>query len=150
MITEPNLETGIGGGENFDFSGVPKFDPFLYSFYRKSPIGGQKSKLCNDNFRGEFPPPSSVWYVLTPPIPVSNELLYSHLFLCILFSFFCPVRPTLPHAIFSPKIPSSGTSHLLFLVEKREPAGAGFWGGSGRFRRTGKKGKSFFFGARKR
>ena len=29
----------------------------------------------------------------------------THLFLCILFSFFCPVRPTLPQAIFLPKIP---------------------------------------------
>ena len=38
----PILETGIGGvkspkirggGENFEFSGVPKFDPFLQSFF---------------------------------------------------------------------------------------------------------------------
>ena len=30
----------------------------------------------------------------------------SHLFLCILFSFFCPVCLTLPHAVLFPKIPS--------------------------------------------
>ena len=53
-----------------------------------------------------------------------------HLFLCILVSFFCPVRPTLPRAIFFPKIPSFWTSDLLFffLIEKRQAAGAGFWG----------------------
>ena len=49
-------------------------------------------------------------------------------FLCILFSFFCSVRPTLPRAIFFPKIPSFWTSDLLFLVEKWQLAGAGFWG----------------------
>ena len=46
----------------------------LTLFYRVSienpQFGGQKSKLCKDNFRGEFPPPpSSVRYVLTPPYP---------------------------------------------------------------------------------
>ena len=44
----------------------------LTLFYRDSKenpqFGGQKSKLCKDNFRGEFPPPSSV-RVLTPPYP---------------------------------------------------------------------------------
>ena len=49
-------------------------------------------------------------------------------FLRILFFLFCPVRPTLPQAIFFPKIASSGTSDLLFLVEKRQLAGAGFGG----------------------
>ena len=66
------------------------------------------------------------------------------------FPFFCPVHPALPQAIFFPQIPSSGTSDLLFLVEKTWPAGAGFWG---RFW-TGfphrKKGKSFFLAREKR
>ena len=45
----------------------------LTLFYRDSKenpqFGGPKSKLSKDNFRGELPP-SSVRYVLTPPIPV--------------------------------------------------------------------------------
>ena len=51
----------------------------------------------------------------------------SQLFCASFFPFFRPVRPTLSRAIFFPKIPFSGTSDLLFLVEKRQPARAGFW-----------------------
>ena len=37
-------------------------------------FGGQKPKLCKDNFRGEFPALSNVRYVLTPPILVSDQI----------------------------------------------------------------------------
>ena len=52
----------------------------LTLFYRDSienrQFGGQKSKLCKDNFRGKSPPPASgVRYVLTPPIPISDYRL---------------------------------------------------------------------------
>ena len=63
---------------NFEFSGAPEIDPLLQRFFRKSPIcqfGGQKSKSSRGNFWGEFPPPSSVRYVLNPPILVSEKRL---------------------------------------------------------------------------
>ena len=66
----------LEGGENFEFSGAPEIDPFLQRFDRESPIYGSKSKSSRGNFRGEFPP-SSVRYVLTPPIPVSEVLVVS-------------------------------------------------------------------------
>ena len=63
-------------------------------------------------------------------------------FFCASFSsFLCPVHPTLPSQFPSPKSPLSGTSDLLFLVEKRQLAGAGFGDGSGRGCPTGKKKK---------
>ena len=47
--------------------------------------------------------------------------------------------------------PLSGTSDLLFRVEKRQRGAAGFGDGSGRGRPTGENGKSFFFsGAREK
>ena len=61
----------------------------------------------------------------------------------------CPPHPS-PGQFSSPKYSLSGTSDLLFLVEKRQPARAGLGDGSGRGRPTGKKGKSFFSGARKK
>ena len=61
------------------------------------------------------------------------------------FLFFALSAPPFPTQFSSPKSPLSGTSHLLFLVEKRQLTGAGFGDGSGRGRPTGKKGKSFFF-----
>ena len=60
-----------GGGENFEFPGAPEIDPYRDSIENPQ-FGGQKSKSSGGNFRGEFPPPSSVRYVLTPPIPVSE------------------------------------------------------------------------------
>ena len=71
--------------------------------------------------------------------------LQTHFFLRIHFSFFRPVHPTLPQAIFFPKIPLSGTANLLFLVEKRQPAKAGFWGRFWTRSPHRKKGKSFLF-----
>ena len=78
-----SLETGIGGSNLRKLEGGVKIlnfrgSPSLALFYRDSTenpqLGGQKSKLSKDNFRGEFPPPSSVRYVLTPPIPQSENL----------------------------------------------------------------------------
>ena len=67
------------------------------------------------------------------------------LFFCAsFFPFFLPCPPHPSGQFSSPKCPLSGTSDLLFLVEKIQPAGAGFGDGSGRGRPTGKKGKSFF------
>ena len=60
---------------------------------------------------------------------VCTLLIYTHLFLCILFSFFLALSaPPFPTQFSSPKSPLSGTSDQLFLVEKRQPARAGFWG----------------------
>ena len=69
--------------------------------------------------------------------------------LCILFPFFALSTPPFPRQFSSPKSPLSGTSFLLFLVEKRQPAGLGFGDGSGRGCPTGKKGNPFFWRARK-
>ena len=44
------------------------------------------------------------------------------------FLFFTPSAPPFPTKFSSPKSPLSGTSVLLFLVKKWQPAGAGFWG----------------------
>ena len=66
------------------------------------------------------------------------------------FPFFALSAPPFPTQFSSPKSPLSGTSDLLFLVEKRQPAGAGFWGRFWTGSPRGKKGKSFFSGARKK
>ena len=50
-----------GGGKNLKFPGAPER------------FGGQKSKSSRCDFRGEFPPPSNVRYVFTPPFPVSEK-----------------------------------------------------------------------------
>ena len=77
------LETGIGGVKSPQIRGGVKILNFqgplnLTLLYRDSTenrqFGGQKSKFSRGNFRSEFPPPSSVRYVLTPPIPVSDLL----------------------------------------------------------------------------
>ena len=60
--------------------------------------------------------------------PTADSDGSSHLFLCILFSFFAFSAPPFPRQFSSPKSSLSGTSDLLFLVEERQPAGAGFWG----------------------
>ena len=44
------------------------------------------------------------------------------------FPFFTLSAPSFPRQFSSPKSSLSGTSDLLFLVEKRQPPGAGFWG----------------------
>ena len=44
------------------------------------------------------------------------------------FLFFALSAPPFPTQFSSSKSPLSGTSDLLFLVEERQPAGAGFWG----------------------
>ena len=62
-----------GGVKIFNFRGSLNLTPFYRDSIENPQFGGQKSKLSKDNFRGEFPPPSSVRYVLTPPIPVSDK-----------------------------------------------------------------------------
>ena len=63
-----------------------------------------------------------------------HEIMFSelHLFFAHPFSFFCPVTGCPPHPspgnFSSPISCLSGSSYLLFLVEKRQPPGAGFWG----------------------
>ena len=44
------------------------------------------------------------------------------------FPSFTLSAPPFPRQFSSPKSSLSGTSDLLFLVEKRQPPGAGFWG----------------------
>ena len=48
----------LEGGEHFEFSGVPEFDPFLKRFFRKSSIWEPKVQAFprTSNFRREFPP----------------------------------------------------------------------------------------------
>ena len=54
---------------------------------------------------------------------------YRPTFFCAsFFPFFALSAPPFPRQFSSPKSSLSGTSDLLFLVEKRQPAGAGFWG----------------------
>ena len=50
-----------------NFQGPLKLTPFYRDSIENRQFGGQKSKSSKSNFRGEFLPPSSVWYVLTPP-----------------------------------------------------------------------------------
>ena len=75
------LETGIVGVKSpkirgrvkiLNFQGPLKLTPFYRDSIENRQFRGQKSKFSRGNFRGEFPPPSSVPYVLTPPIPVSD------------------------------------------------------------------------------
>ena len=58
-----------------NFRGPLKLTPFLQSFYRKSPIWRSKVQVFEGQLSGRVPPPSSVRYVLTPPIPVSEHNL---------------------------------------------------------------------------
>ena len=74
-----------------------------------------------------------------------------NLFCASFFPFFSPVHPTLPRAIFFPKIPSFW--HLRSTLSRREKATCRGWvlgtvldGVAPQ----GKKGKSFFSGARKK
>ena len=41
-----------GGGEHFEFSGVPEFHPFLQRFYRKSSIWGSKVQALEGQLSG--------------------------------------------------------------------------------------------------
>ena len=81
LLPDSRLETGIGGvkspkirgGVKFlNFQGPLKLTPFYRDFYRKSPIWGSKSPNLRVITFGASSPPSSVRYVLTPPIPVSD------------------------------------------------------------------------------
>ena len=61
----------------------------------------------------------------TKSTPFFTHFFGASFFFC--FFFFGPVHP-LPQPIFFPKITCSGTSDLLFLVERRQPADWGrFW-----------------------
>ena len=77
-ISRDVLETGIGGVKSpkirggvkiFKFRGSRNLTLFCRDSIENPQFGGQKSKLSKEDFRGEFPPPSSVRYVLTPPYP---------------------------------------------------------------------------------
>ena len=58
----------------------------------------------------------------------SHRKVHPNFLLRILFPFFVLSTPPFPSQVSSPKSPLSGTPDLLFVVEKRQPAGAGFWG----------------------
>ena len=79
------LEIGIGGVKSLkirggvkilNFQGTLKLTPFYRDSIENRQFGVQKSKSSRGNFRGDFPPPSSVRYVLTPPIPVSDNIVF--------------------------------------------------------------------------
>ena len=55
-----------GGVKIFNFQGPLKLTPFYRDSKENRKFRGQKSKFSRGNFRGEFTPPSSVRYVLTP------------------------------------------------------------------------------------
>ena len=78
---------------------------------------------------------------------------FSHLFLRILrilFSFFFALStPPFPRQFSSPKSLFVWTSDLLFLVEKRQPGGVGFWGRFWTRSPHRKKRKILFFLVRK-
>ena len=59
--------------------------------------------------------------------------------------FFALSTPPFPRQFSSPKSCLSGTSDLLFLVEKMQPAGSGFWGRFWTGLSHRKKRKVFFF-----
>ena len=59
-----------GGVKILNFGGSLNLTPVYRDSIENPQFGGQNCKLSKDNFRGEFPPASSVRYVLTPPIPV--------------------------------------------------------------------------------
>ena len=67
----------IRGGWKFEFPGASEIDPFLQRFYRKSSIWESKVQVFEGQLSGRVPPPSSVRYVLTPPIPVSDLRSFS-------------------------------------------------------------------------
>ena len=58
-----------------NFQGPLKLTPFYRDSIENRQFRGQKSKSSRGNFRGEFPPPSSVRYVLTPPYPGFRKML---------------------------------------------------------------------------
>ena len=127
----------MGGGRNGRFWGAPIFgqNPEKYSIL---PPKDAKSG-CPKNSRSYHHPSH-------PPV----DALLTHLFLCILFSFFCPVRPSLPQAIFFPKILPFWDLRPTLSRREKATQGLGFGDGSGRGRPTGKKGKSFFLAREKR
>ena len=84
---------------------------------------------------------------------VSTNRIQTHsptFFCASFFPFFALSDPPFPRQFSSPKSPLAGTSDLFFLVEKRQPAGAGFWGRFWTRSPHRKKGKSFFWRAKKR
>ena len=138
----------------------PDFLPDVAPFVKG--MGGVGPKLCGQNAMGPPCPTHQLWLFSSakenhPKMPVRDpqnefpEFLgsaffwhsYIPPFLGILFSFFCPVHPTLPQPIFFPRIPSFWD----LIVEKRQPAGAGFWTGGPP---TGKKENPFLLARKKR
>ena len=79
------METGIGGVKPskirgggvkiLNFQGPLKLTPFYRVSIENRQFGGQKSKFRGATF-GASSPPSSVRYVLTPPVPVSDLGLF--------------------------------------------------------------------------
>ena len=81
-LTTIFLETGVKspkiiGCENFEFSGVPEFDPFLQRFSRKASIWGSKVQTFQGQLSGRVPPPLERSVLFDPPIPVSEIMLDS-------------------------------------------------------------------------
>ena len=82
-FTNLKLKTGIagvkspqirgGGVKILNFQGPLKLTPFYRDSIETRQFGGQKSKSSRGNFRASSPP-SSVRYVLTPPIRVFGML----------------------------------------------------------------------------
>ena len=84
-----------------------------------------------------------------PKCPSRFTTLFPPFFVHPFFLFFAQSAPRFPTQCSSPKSPLSGTSDLLFLVEKRQLAGAGFWGRFWTGSPHRKKRKLLFSGARK-
>ena len=118
-----------GGGLTIFFSGPkcpPRKDPsplrvsissFITSFNCRSRSWGLQLSGC----RGV---PKS----MAPSSPIICVFLAPTCFAASFFPSFALSTPPFPRQFSSPKSPLSGTSFLLFLVQRRQPAGAGFWG----------------------
>ena len=62
-----NLRKLEGGVKILNFQRPLKLAPVYRDSKENPQFGRQKTKSSRDNFWGEFPPPSRVQYVLTPP-----------------------------------------------------------------------------------
>ena len=93
---------------------------------------------------------AGVWRNAPGALPDSSSPPF--LRILFFFFFFALSNPPFPRRFSSPKSPLSGTLSLLFLVKKRQPAEAGFWGRfwTGSPHRKRKKKENPFFLAREK
>ena len=117
----PTMEMN-GGSTMSNLAGTPCVPVFLLILL------GLEAKGLLD-FQGRHGITSVVWQNLRPVIFGVELLLIPPFFFCAsFFPLFAVSTPPFPRQCSSPKSPSSGTSDLVFLVEKKSTCRAGFWG----------------------